>query len=61
MATKEIPTLKEFLQEQAADRDCKLAAQTVRLPTSLFADDRNRVLVREAPEDRALQKFVPAT
>lgn len=54
-------TLKEFRQAQAADRKCQAAAQNCRLSTFLLTYDGNSVLVRQAPVDGALQKYIPIT
>lgn len=58
---EDILTLEGLLNEQAADSGFQDAAQTFGHPASGYLYDLDRIFVRKAPIDGALQKVVPAT
>lgn len=61
MSTEESQTLKELLEEQAADGKWQATTQTVRQPASCYSYHRDSILIRTAPIDGSPQKFVHIT
>lgn len=59
METTETPTFENVMLAQAWDPECQTASQIVGFPGSLFTYHCNRVLVRQVPVDKALQKYFP--
>lgn len=53
------PILEEFIQAQSSDGECQMAAQIVGFPDLSFMYDLIIVLVRLAPVDAAMQRYVP--
>lgn len=61
ISTEEAQTLEENLKEQAADRKCKAAAQTVEQPASSPSYDPQGILIRTASINGVFQKVFLVT